>query len=157
MFTNKILPIITELPPEYNSLQYSQPEAINNFLPEPPPPEYNMNTLDEEYERANVSTQNNLSDGCCGKDAPDTRCCGLAHFCPEPNGGGCCYATMTIYYKSICWATGVGLACTGGDEDPCCTMCFLPIKIPLCLPCLLGTIFNSIINSCRGTNHNYLL
>jgi len=36
-------------------------------------------------------------------------------------------------------------------------MCFLPIKIPLCLPCLLGTIFNSIINSCRGTNHNYLL
>ena len=155
MFTNKILPIIiTESPPEYKSLQYSQPEVITLVLPEPSPPEYNtiiQSALNEEYVRTN------LSDGCCGRDAPDMRCCGLAHFCPDPNKEGCCYATMKLYYKSICWATGVGPACIGGEEDMCCTICFLPIKIPLCLPCLLGTMFNSIINYYRGTKHNYLL
>ena len=92
--------------------------------------------------------------GCYRKDSPDMRCCGLCYMCSDEPTDGCCIPTMTEYFKSGLWKTTDGY---GSDSDNyCCTIICLPVKIPLCFPCLLATIFNSIINSCRGTNNNYL-
>ena len=144
-----------------------------------PPPKYNIilnlninlrNTSPQPIERAHVPYDfcyyctickdiYNLfccKTGCYRKDSPDMRCCGLCYMCSDEPDEGCCMPTMTEYFKSGLWITTDGSG-SGPDKDNCCCTLFcLPVKIPLCFPCLLATIFNSIINSCRGTNCNYL-
>ena len=91
----------------------------------------------------------------------DMRCCGLCYtFCYIPNKDKQCYAcpeTFEIYYNSGYVITTCGYGKTDDECDDCVptTVCLLT-KLPLFFPCLLGSIFNNIINKCRGTEHNYL-
>jgi len=101
--------------------------------------------------------------GCYHKDSPDMRCCGICYcFCPLHNNyydnynyDRCesFYPNINIYCKSPLCITSNGL---NSSSDECFTCCCLPLKLSLFSICLMGTIFNDIINTIRGTNRNYL-
>jgi len=104
--------------------------------------------------------------GCYNKTSPDMRCCGICYiFCPLKNN----YYNYTNFKYERCelFYPNINIYCNspycvtessyGLSENDCCySCCCLPIKLPLFSLCLLGTIFNDIINTIRGTFHNYL-
>lgn len=103
--------------------------------------------------------------GCYNKETSnDMRCCGLCYgLCTTRNKADQCYVcpeTFEIYYNSGYFVTTDSLSKTGEPcEDCLCTILCLPTKLPLFFPCLLGSIFNNVINVCRNTTtipHNYL-
>lgn len=93
---------------------------------------------------------------CYSKNSDDMRACGLCYtFCYNPNEIDQCYfcpKTFNEYYKSGYFSTNT----TSKEGDCFCTIVFLPCKIPLFFPCLLGSLCNNIINYCRNTESNYL-
>jgi hypothetical protein len=93
---------------------------------------------------------------CYSKNSIDMRACGLCYtFCYNPNKIEQCYMcpnTFNEYYTSGYFVTKY----SGSVDDCCCTVTFLPCKIPLFFPCLLGSLCNNIINYYRNTNTNYL-
>jgi hypothetical protein len=97
--------------------------------------------------------------GCYRKDSPDMRCCGLT---PGSQDMGC-FPTLSEFVKSpLCSIDdthnpyGTRSERLPGDDGDCCAVLCCPCKFVFTLPCLIGTIFNSIINCIRGTNGNYL-
>ena len=93
---------------------------------------------------------------CYSKNSHDMRACGLCYtFCYSPNEIEQCYFcpyTFKEYYESGYFMTKQ----SGSETDCCCTVAFLPFKFPLFFPCLLGSLFNNMINYCRDTKANYL-
>ena len=93
---------------------------------------------------------------CYSKTSDDMRACGLCYtFCYDPNDIAQCYfcpRTFEEYYTSGYFVTKQ----PGTEADCCCTVSFLPFKFPLFMPCLLGSLFNNMINYCRSTESNYL-
>ena len=93
---------------------------------------------------------------CYSKKSHDMRACGLCYtFCYNPNEIAHCYfcpKTFKEYYESGYFITNQ----SGSEPECCCTVTFLPIKLPLFFPCLLGSIFNNMINYCCSTKANYL-
>ena len=93
---------------------------------------------------------------CYSKNSHDMRACGLCYtFCyksDELDQCNFCPYTFKEYYESGYFMTKL----SGTDPDCCCSIVFLPIKLPLFFPCLLGSIFNNMINCCCNTKANYL-
>jgi len=104
--------------------------------------------------------------GCYNKTSPDMRCCGICYiFCPLQknyyNYTNFKYERCELFYPNINIYCNSPYCVTessyGLSENDCCySCCCLPVKLPLFSLCLLGTIFNDIINTIRGTFHNYL-
>lgn len=98
---------------------------------------------------------------CYNKESQDMRCCGLCYtFCYLTNKEDQCYVcpeTFEIFYTSGYFVTTCGYGHTGDDCEDCVptTLC-LPLKLPIFFPCLLGSLFNNVINYCRYTDSNYL-
>jgi hypothetical protein len=100
--------------------------------------------------------------GCYKKNSPDTRCCGICYnYCRIKDNNynldldyreNCefCLPTLKDYCNS-----GYIITYNGIPRNDC-TLCCLPLKLPLFMPCFLGTIFNQCINCIRDTNTNYL-
>lgn len=90
--------------------------------------------------------------GCYSKDSRDARCCGL-----QPNSQDIgCFPTLIEFGDSPLCSTNKMDQKDSIDDDCCCTLCCCPFKCVFTLPCLLGSMFNGILNGIRGTNHNYL-
>ena len=93
---------------------------------------------------------------CYSKNSHDMRACGLCYtFCYSPDEIKQCYFCPRYfkeYYESGYFITKQ----TGTETECCCTVTFLPIKLPLFFTCLLGSLFNNMINYCRNTEANYL-
>ncbi len=101
--------------------------------------------------------------GCYSVDSYDSRCCGACyHWCPSESRAetgtekDVCPDTISDFFDSGYFITH----CHSwqNDDDCFCTVLCLPIKFPLFLPCLFGSIFNNCINKLRSTptNKNYL-
>ena len=100
----------------------------------------------------------------------DMRCCGLCYYqCYQPNTPTedkseycCCPATFEDYVcKSEMVLTTMPykhIDINGDECDETCyaTICWLPCKLPLFIPCCMGSVINNIINLMRGTHMNYL-
>ena len=100
----------------------------------------------------------------------DMRCCGWCYYrCYQQNTPEedksvycCCPETFKVYLKSDMLLTTHGkkiyIDVNGDkcDEACCCTIMCMPIKIPLFIPCCIGSICNNIINLLRNTHMNYL-
>ena len=99
--------------------------------------------------------------GCYKKDSDDSRCCGFCyHFYPpnKSNNIRCEICTNGIYDHCRSGYIYTDDAGCNNDDDfaGCyCIICF-PFKIGIFSPCLLGSIFNSCLNSMCKTNKNYL-
>ena len=93
---------------------------------------------------------------CYSKNSHDMRACGLCYtFCYKPDEIEQCYFCPRYfkeYYESGYFITKQ----LGSEPECCCTVAFLPFKLPLFFPCLLGSLFNNMINYCRDTESNYL-
>lgn len=104
---------------------------------------------------------------CYSTESIESRCCGacywLCHPTPHKEPCECCPNTFCDFWKSGYIQT------TGGygtyEEDRCeeceCDDCFwttvcFPCKVPLFVPCFLGSLFNEGINKVCGSNRNYL-
>lgn len=70
----------------------------------------------------------------------------------------CCPNSLTDYWNSGYVQTSSYYLPENQEKDKngIWTCLCLPIKFPLCFPCFLGAMFNSCVNSCKGTNKNYL-
>ena len=128
---------------------------------------YNIKINDQKNMQKNI--QNNIQKKekenkmcCCyNKASKDMRCCGLCYtFCYITNKDDQCFMclnTFEEYYTSGYFITTCGYGETNEDCENCVPTVFcLPVKLPLFLPCLLGSIFNNCINCCRDTDANYL-
>ena len=99
---------------------------------------------------------------CYRQNSSDTRCCGICYYnCPlkEDNYNinindrdqlEFCLPNMNDYCKS-----GYIITYNIVPRNDC-SGCCLPYKLIICMPCLLGTLFNHCINCIRSTNTNYL-
>ena len=104
---------------------------------------------------------------CYSAESRESRCCGACYWLCHPNPHKepceCCPNTFCDFWKSGYIQT------TGGygtyEEDRCeeceCDDCFwttvcFPCKVPLFVPCFLGSLFNEGINKVCGSNRNYL-
>ena len=123
-----------------------------------------INTASNEHMRQRAFVQIASDMSCCcsrgfvyGKDSIDARCCGACYYCcPSKYKEDQCYVCpvdFDEYWKSGYIQTHDGY---GNTDDYCCFCVFLPIKLPLFLPCFLGSLFNNCINWTRGTSLNYL-
>jgi hypothetical protein len=107
--------------------------------------------------------------GCYNKESTDARCCGLCYcFCPakhinrtiDKDRCDFCPETFTAYRESGYFITYGGYGRHNNDDDCFCTTICLPFKIPVFSPCILGSLFNSLLNYCcylETENRNYLL
>ena len=95
--------------------------------------------------------------GCYNRRSNDMRCCGLCYnMCPYSTVESryyCCHVGIKSYCDSSLVIT---IDDMNNDNDFCCTILCLPIKIPMFFPCCICSFVNSIINCSRGTSSNYL-
>ena len=98
---------------------------------------------------------------CYRKDSNDTRCGGLCYrLCPSEKTNNMRCEVCTNGFWEHCRSGYIytdDAGCNNDDNSAgCyCIICF-PIKLGIFSPCLLGSIFNSCINTICKTNTNYL-
>jgi len=96
--------------------------------------------------------------GCYSRKSHDMRCCGICYiYCPLTRDS---YNSTELEQYEIC-QPDLCVYCNSGyivtyEQGTDCTVCCIPVKLPLFSLCLLGSIFNNCINCVRNTNHNYL-
>ena len=174
--TNQLHTVNLDLPPSfdlYSPTYVSHSEYWANQLDYPPSYEIIFPQKSESDTNQNISPVLSSNSSCksiynllcnfyidCYRtNSPDSRCCGICYNfnrLKDPNyyleykePCECCLPTIKEYCNS-------GYIITQDSVSGDCTLCCLPFKIPLFMPCLLGTILNQCINCMRDTNTNYL-
>ena len=98
---------------------------------------------------------------CYRKDSNDTRCLGVCYrVCPseKTNNMRCEICTNGFWHHCRSGYIYTDDAGCNNDDDSAgcyCIICF-PFKLSIFSPCLLGSIFNSCLNTLCNTNTNYL-
>ena len=97
---------------------------------------------------------------CYRKDSNDTRCLGICYrLCPSEKTNNMRCEICTNGFWDHCRSGYIytdDAGCNDDDSAGCyCIMCF-PFKLGIFSPCLLGSIFNSCLNTLCNTNTNYL-
>ena len=110
-----------------------------------------------------INQPNKMTCSCCGcynKESMDMRCCGICYYrydnLDKQEQCNICPETLDVYCTSSYIVTECKPSHNTDDCDHCIpTILCLPLKLPMCFPCLLGSVFNNSINYCRGTHTNY--
>jgi len=100
---------------------------------------------------------------CYRKDSNDTRCGGICYrLCPSEKTNNMRCEICTNGFWDHCRSSYIytdDAGCNNEDEDDSaglyCIICF-PFKLGIFSPCLLGSLFNSCVNTICKTNTNYL-
>jgi hypothetical protein len=100
---------------------------------------------------------------CYKKDSADSRCCGFCYYFypPKKSNNIHCEICPNGFFdhcrSGYIYTDDAG--CKNEDDDNTagcyCIICF-PFKLAIFSPCLLGSLFNSCVNSICKTNTNYL-
>jgi hypothetical protein len=110
-----------------------------------------------------INQPNKMTCSCCGcynKNSMDMRCCGICYYrydnLDKQEQCNICPETLDVYCTSSYIVTECKPSHNTDDCEHCIpTILCLPLKLPMCFPCLLGSVFNNSINYCRGTHTNY--
>ena len=98
---------------------------------------------------------------CYRKESNDTRCLGVCYrLCPSEKSRNNRCEVCTIGFWDHCSSGYIYTDDSGcnNDDDSAGCYCFIcfPFKLSIFSPCLLGSIFNSCVNTICKTDTNYL-